>query len=187
MTNSNNYSDQDPLETQEWIESIRSILETSGIDRTHFILEKLIEFSRRNGVRMPYSANTDYVNTIPVSHQQPYPGDRAIERRIKSLIRWNAMAMVVRANREHHGIGGHISSYASAATLYEVAFNHFLKGPEFHNGDLAFIQGHAAPGIYARAYLEGRISKIQLNNFRKELADGGGLSSYPHPWLMPNF
>ena len=187
MTNSNNYSDQDPLETQEWIESIRSILETSGTDRTHFILEKIIEYARRNGVRMPYSANTDYVNTIPVSHQKPYPGDRAIERRIKSLVRWNAMAMVVRANREHHGIGGHISSYASAATLYEVAFNHFLKGPEFHNGDLAFIQGHAAPGIYARAYLEGRISKIQLNNFRKELADGGGLSSYPHPWLMPNF
>lgn len=183
----NRYKDTDPQETQEWIESINSILETSGIERTHFILEKLIEFARRNGLRMPYSATTDYVNTIPVSQQEPYPGDREIERRIKSLIRWNAMAMVVRANRENPGIGGHISSYASAATLYEVAFNHFLRGPSYHNGDLVFIQGHSSPGIYARAFLEGRINEKQLVNFRKELSVEGGLSSYPHPWLMPDF
>jgi len=155
MIDNKSYTDSDSQETQEWIESIRSIIETSGKDRTHFILEKLIEFARRNGVRMPYSATTDYVNTIPVSHQEPYPGDRDIERRIKSIIRWNAMAMVVRANRENHGIGGHISSYASAATLYEVAFNHFLRGPNYYNGDLVFMQGHSAPGIYARAFLEG--------------------------------
>ena len=181
------YKDVDPQETLEWIESIKSIIDTSGSERTHFILGKLIEFARRNGMRMPYSATTDYLNTIPIAQQAPYPGDRDIERRIKSLIRWNAMAMVVRANRENHGIGGHISSYASAATLYEVAFNHFLRGPSHHNGDLVFIQGHSSPGIYARAFLEGRINEKQLINFRKELAKDGGLSSYPHPWLMPDF
>ena len=183
----NKYQDTDPQETQEWIESIRAILETSGIKRTHFILKKLIEYGRRNGIRMPFSATTDYVNTIPLIKQEPYPGDRDIERRIKSLVRWNAMAMVVRANRENHGIGGHISSYASAATLYEVALNHFLRGPDYHNGDLAFIQGHSAPGIYARSFLEGRLSEKKMVNFRKELSKGGGLSSYPHPWLMPDF
>ncbi|SVD87694.1 uncharacterized protein METZ01_LOCUS440548, partial [marine metagenome] len=183
----NEYQDTDPQETQEWIDSMRSILKTSGVERTHYILNKLIEYGRRNGIRMPFSATTDYVNTIPISQQEPYPGDRDIERRIKSLIRWNAMAMVVRANRENHGIGGHISSYASAATLYEVAFNHFLRGPNYHNGDLVFMQGHSAPGIYARAFLEGRINEKQLINFRKELAKDGGLSSYPHPWLMPDF
>jgi len=182
-----NYQDTDPQETQEWIDSIKSILKNEGIERTHFIIEKLLEFSRRNGVRLPYSAHTDYVNTIPASQQEPYPGDREIERRIKSLIRWNAMAMVVRANQEHHGIGGHISSFSSAATLYEVAFNHFLRGPEFHGGDLVFFQGHSSPGIYARAFLEDRLSEIQLNNFRQEISKEGGLSSYPHPWLMPNF
>jgi len=181
------YKDVDPQETLEWIESIKSIIDTSGSERTHFILGKLIEFARRNGMRMPYSANTDYLNTIPIAQQAPYPGDRDIERRIKSLIRWNAMAMVVRANRENHGIGGHISSYASAATLYEVAFNHFLRGQSHHNGDLVFMQGHSSPGIYARAFLEGRINEKQLTNFRKELAKEGGLSSYPHPWLMPDF
>ena len=139
MIDNKAYIDSDVQETQEWIDSIRSILETSGIDRTHFILEKLIEFARRNGIRMPYSATTDYINTIPISQQMPYPGDREIERQIKSLIRWNAMAMVVRANRENHGIGGHISSYASAATLYEVAFNHFIRGADYHNGDLVFF------------------------------------------------
>ncbi len=183
----NKYQDTDPQETQEWIESIRAILETSGIKRTHFILKKLIEYGRRNGIRMPFSATTDYVNTIPLIQQEPYPGDRDIERRIKSLVRWNAMAMVVRANRENHGIGGHISSYASAATLYEVALNHFLRGPDYHNGDLAFIQGHSAPGIYARSFLEGRLSEKKMVNFRKELSKGGGLPSYPHPWLMPDF
>ena len=165
MKNNNLYNDTDPQETQEWIDSIRSILDSGGTERTHFILEKLLQFSRRNGVRMPYSPHTDYVNTIPASQQKPYPGDRDIERRIKSLIRWNAMAMVVRANRENHGIGGHISSFASSATLMEVAFNHFIRGAEYHNGDLVFIQGHSAPGIYARAFLEDRITEKQLVNF----------------------
>ena len=187
MNDNNKIQDIDSEETQEWIDSLRSILETSGKERIHFLLSKLIEYARKNGVRMPFSATTDYVNTIPPSQQEQFPGDREIERRIKSLIRWNAMAMVVRANRENHGIGGHISSYASAATLYEIAFNHFLRGPDFHGGDLAFIQGHAAPGIYARAYLEGRLTENQLKNFRKELSPEGGLSSYPHPWLMPDF
>ena len=136
---------------------------------------------------MPYSPNTAYVNTIPVSNQEPFPGDRDIERRIKSLIRWNAMAMVVRANRENDGIGGHISSFSSAATLYEVAFNHFMKGHNNEGGDMVFFQGHSSPGIYARAFLEGRISEIQLTNFRQELSEEGGLSSYPHPWLMKDF
>ena len=162
--------DTDPQETQEWIDSIHAILAKKGTKRAHFILEKLLNFSRRNGVRTPYSAHTDYVNTIPVSKQKPYPGDRELERRIKSLIRWNAMAMVVRANREHHGIGGHISTFASSATLLEVAFNHFLRGHEYHGGDLVFFQGHASPGIYARAFLEGRLKESQLNNFRRELS-----------------
>lgn len=180
--------DIDPQETREWIESLNAILETSGVERTHFILEKLQEYARRNGVRAPYSPNTDYLNTIPVSQQRPFPGDRAIERRIKSIIRWNAMAMVVKANRNHPGLGGHISTYASAATLYEVAFNHFFRGrSDDFEGDLIFFQGHASPGIYARAFLEGRLTEHQLHNFRQELAEGGGLSSYPHPWLMPDF
>jgi pyruvate dehydrogenase E1 component len=188
MNHHNRPIDTDPQETQEWIDSLRSVLETEGVDRTHFLVERLIDFARRHGVRLPYSPNTAYLNTIPVSQQQPFPGDRAIERRIKSLIRWNAMAMVVRANQESHGIGGHISTYASAATLFEVAFNHFLRGPEHPSGgDLVFFQGHASPGIYARAFLEGRLTEKQLENFRRELAPGGGLSSYPHPWLMPHF
>jgi len=183
----NKQQDTDPIETKEWIESLHSILKTGGTKRAHFILETLLKFSRSNGVRMPYSPHTDYINTIPISKQKPYPGDRDIERRVKSLIRWNAMAMVVRANRENHGIGGHISTFASSATLLEVAFNHFLRGHEFHGGDLVFFQGHASPGIYARAFLEGRIKESQLNNFRRELSDKKGLSSYPHPWLMPDF
>jgi pyruvate dehydrogenase E1 component len=142
----------------------------------------------QSGVRMPFSANTPYINTIPADRQPPYPGSREIERRIKSLVRWNAMAMVVRANREEEGIGGHISTYASAATLYEVGFNHFFRAPsDTYEGDLVYFQGHASPGIYARAFLEGRLTHEQLANFRRELRPGGGLSSYPHPWLMPYF
>ena len=180
--------DIDPQETQEWLDSIKSIIETNGIERAHYIIEKLISYGRRNGLRMPYKAHTDYVNTIPVSQQIPFKGNRKIERRIKSLVRWNAMAMVVKANKEHHGIGGHISSFASSATLLEIAFNHFLKGKNHPNGeDLVYFQGHAAPGIYSRAYLEGRLTAKDLHNFRQELSETGGLSSYPHPWLMPNF
>jgi pyruvate dehydrogenase E1 component len=188
MGNEFSRKDIDPLETQEWIDSIESIINIDGVERAHFLIEKLISFGRRNGLRMPYQPYTDYVNTIPVSQQAPFEGDRKIERRIKSLIRWNAMAMVVKANKEHHGIGGHISSFASSATLLEVAFNHFFKGKNHPNGeDMIYFQGHIAPGIYSRAFLEGRLTTKQLDNFRQELTKGGGLSSYPHPWLMPNF
>ena len=180
--------DIDTQETIEWIESLRAVLENQGAERAHFLVEKMIDFARRNGVKIPYKQTTAYLNTIPVSQQAKFIGDRTIERRIKSLIRWNAMAMVVRANKESPGIGGHISSYSSAATLYEVGFNHFFHGPEHESGgDLIFFQGHSTPGIYARSFLEGRISKKHLTNFRRELADGGGLSSYPHPWLMPDY
>ncbi|HTQ38071.1 MAG TPA: pyruvate dehydrogenase (acetyl-transferring), homodimeric type [Pirellulales bacterium] len=180
--------DSDPPETVEWLDSLRYVLESKGPERVNFLLAKLNETAHQAGVELPFSATTPYVNTIPVDRQPPYPGNREIERRIKSIIRWNAMAMVVRANREHDGIGGHISTYASAATLYEVAFNHFFKGRgENFSGDQVYIQGHAAPGIYARAYLEGRLTEDQLTNFRQELQPEGGLSSYPHPWLMPSF
>ena len=167
MYNKKLKSDIDPQETQEWLESIKSIINISGIDRAHYILDNLISFSRRNGLRMPFKATTDYVNTIPVNQQKPFPGDRAIERRIKSIIRWNAMAMVVQANKKNHGIGGHISSYASSATLYEVAFNHFFQGPNKNGGDIIFFQGHITPGIYSRSFLEGRINLLKhfVNTF----------------------
>ncbi len=188
MEDHNHKIDIDKQETQEWVESLRAVLENQGPERTHFLVEKMMDFSRQNGVKIPYKQTTAYLNTIPVSQQAKFNGDRAIERRIKSIIRWNAMAMVVRANKETPGIGGHISTYSSAATLYEVGFNHFFRGPQHKNGgDLIFFQGHATPGIYARSFLEGRMSKIKLENFRRELANGGGLSSYPHPWLMPEY
>jgi pyruvate dehydrogenase E1 component len=180
--------DVDPAETDEWLESLRYVLASKGPERVNFLLAKLDEMAHREGVELPFSATTPYINTIPPEKQPQYPGNREIERRIKSVIRWNAMAMVVRANRDHEGIGGHISTFASAATLYEVAFNHFFRGRgDDFSGDQVYIQGHASPGIYARAFLEGRLSEEQLTNFRQELAPGGGLSSYPHPWLMPSF
>ena len=181
--------DSDPLETAEWLESLHSVLENQGPQRVAFLLQELSEAAHRDGVDLPFTATTPYINTIPESKQLPYPGNREIERRIKSLIRWNAMAMVTRANKDSSlGIGGHISTFASAATLYEVAFNHFFKGKgEDFSGDQIYFQGHAAPGIYARAFLEGRLTEKHLENFRREMAEGGGLSSYPHPWLMPNF
>ena len=187
MKNKKNILDIDPLETQDWIESLNSLIDEKGNKRAHYIIEKLINYSRSKGIQIPFSAETEYINTISLSEQEPYPGNRAIERRIKSIIRWNAMAMVVRANRNKHGIGGHISSFASSATLYEVGFNHFFKGNDNNNGDLIYIQGHVSPGIYSRAFLEGRISNKQIHNFRRELRSDGGLSSYPHPWLMPDF
>jgi pyruvate dehydrogenase E1 component len=181
-------NDFDPAETSEWIESLQYILETKGPERAKFLLSVLDEVASRNGVELPFAINTPYINTITADQQPPYPGNREIERRIKSIVRWNAMAMVSRANHLVHGIGGHISTYASAATLYEVAFNHFFRGKgEDYSGDIIYFQGHAAPGMYARAYLEGRLTEEQLVNFRQELAEGGGLSSYPHPWLMPGF
>ena len=180
----------DAIETREWLESLDWVLENGGPERVRQLLEDLDIHARKAGIQLPFEATTPHINTIPVADQPPYPGSREIERRIKSLVRWNAMAMVVRANIEEDGIGGHISTYASAATLYEVAFNHFLHGKgEHYDGDQVYFQGHASPGIYARAFLEGRLSEKKLLNFRRELRDGfdGGLSSYPHPWLMPDF
>ncbi len=175
-------------EIREWLDSIDYVLKCEGPGRALDILEKLKAHLRKRGVNVPSTLNTPYVNTLPANREPPYPGNRDIERRIKSIIRWNAMAMVVRANRESAGIGGHISTYASAATLYEVGFNHFFRGKDKGtDGDQVFFQGHATPGVYARAFLEGRLSAEQLGNFRRELKDTGGLSSYPHPWLMPDF
>ncbi|MAV64603.1 MAG: pyruvate dehydrogenase (acetyl-transferring), homodimeric type [Pelagibacteraceae bacterium TMED124] len=187
MKKYNPHKDSDSQATLDWIESLDSVIKFEGIERAHYIIEKLIEYSRRNGVRLPYSPCTPYFNTIPTDQQQPFPGNRSIERRIKSINRWNAMAMVVRANKFNEGIGGHISTFASSATLYEVGFNHFFKGPDYHGGDLVFFQGHVAPGIYARSYMEGRLTEEHLRNFRKEISSKNGLSSYPHPWLMPNY
>ena len=178
----------DSTEIQEWLESLDSVLESSGPEVATEILERLRAHATVNGIDLPFSANTPYTNTIPLRLEPLFPGDQELERRIKSLIRWNALAMVVRANRVEHNIGGHISTYASAATLYEVGFNHFFRArSEEFEGDTVYFQGHAAPGMYARAFLEGRISAQQLENFRRELKPGGGLSSYPHPWLMPEF
>ncbi|MCG8486383.1 MAG: pyruvate dehydrogenase (acetyl-transferring), homodimeric type [Chromatiales bacterium] len=179
--------DIDPIETQEWLDALEAVLENEGVERAHFLIERLVDKARRSGAHLPFSANTAYVNTIPVTKQQRFPGDRAMERRIRSFIRWNAMAMVVQANRISTELGGHISSFASSATLFDVGFNHFFHAPtKERDGDLIFFQGHSAPGVYARAFLEGRLSEEQLYSFRQE-ADGHGLSSYPHPWLMPGF
>ncbi len=172
----------------DWYDALVSVIEAEGREAASSLLGHLLEWARREGLDIPASANTPYVNTIAPSEEPPYPGDLDLERAARSLIRWNAMAMVVRANRESEGIGGHISTYASAAMLYEVGFNHFFRArTEEYGGDQLFIQGHAAPGIYARAFLEGRLTQVQLENFRRELRPGGGLSSYPHPWLMPDF
>ncbi len=180
--------EQMDLEKQDWLDALDDLIENEGADRVKEIIGDLQLRAFRKGIRLAFSANTPYINTIPLDQQAAYPGDREMERRIKSLIRWNAMAMVVRANREEDGIGGHISSYQSIATLYEVGFNHFFRGcTDDFPGDLVYFQGHSSPGVYARAYLEGRLDSDHLVNFRHELADKPGLSSYPHPWLMPDF
>ena len=184
----NRYKDLDPQETQEWLESIEDTLEEHGYERTRYLLETLIDYAQSKGARLPFNTNTPYVNTILPSQEPEYPGDRKIERKIKSAIRWNAMAMVTQANKNTSGIGGHISTYASAATLYEVAFNHIFKGLNHKEGkDLIFFQGHASPGMYSRSFLEGVFTEKNLENFRRELREGGGLSSYPHPFLMPKY
>ena len=176
------------LETREWLESLEEVLQRSGPARVQDLLDELDSYAQGKGVELHFSANTPYVNTIPHFDQPAYPGDLKLERRLRALVRWNAMAMVVRANREVDGIGGHIATYASAATLYEVGFNHFFRGPNGkHSGDLVYFQGHASPGMYARAFLEGRLSKEHLANFRQEVYGDKTLSSYPHPWLMPDF
>src|SRR5512139_392618 len=187
MFDASRIEDADPDETREWLESIDSVLRVHGAERAHYLLERLIDYTRRSGAHLPFKPNTAYVNSISPAQEQEYPGDRALEKRIKAYIRWNAMAMVVQANRQSSEYGGHIASYASAATLYEVGFNHFWRAPDDgHAGDMVFVQGHSSPGIYARAYLEGRLTEEHLRRFREEVG-GGGLSSYPHPWLMPDF
>jgi len=158
------------LETREWLESLDYVLQSGGPARVSKLLRELADHARQHGVKQPFTANTPYINSIPPAEQPPFPGSREIERRIKSLVRWNALAMVVKANKAEEGIGGHISTYASAATLYEVGFNHFFKGKgDDHDGDIIYFQGHAAPGIYARAFVEGRLSADKLTNFRREL------------------
>ncbi len=176
------------VETREWLDSMDYILRHRGRERAISLLERLELHVKQSGIRLPFTATTPYINTIPADQQAPFPGSQELERRIKSLVRWNALAMVVRANKLQEGIGGHISTYASAATLYEVGFNHFFRGKgEGTEGDIVYFQGHAAPGVYSRSFLLGRLSKEKLENFRRELGPGGGLSSYPHPWLMPDF
>ena len=179
--------DIDQQETQEWLESLDSVLENEGAERAHFLLETMVDKARRSGAYLPYNATTAYVNTIPAHLQQKLPGDPSMERKIRALIRWNAIMTVLRANEKSPGLGGHIASFQSAATLYDVGFNHFFRAAnESFGGDCVYFQGHSSPGIYARAFLEGRISEEQLDNFRQETG-GKGLPSYPHPWLMPDF
>ena len=178
--------DQDPQETREWLDALEGVLATEGPERAHFILEQLIEKGRRSGAFLPYTANTAYINTIPPSKEDKSPGDHELEHKIRNYVRWNAAAMVLRANKTTN-VGGHIASFASAATLYDIGFNHFWHSPsEAHGGDLIFAQGHSATGVYARAFMLGRLTKEQMDKYRKEV-DGDGLSSYPHPWLMPDF
>ncbi len=175
------------VEAREWREAIASVIAFEGVDRADEVLTQAVDMARRYGARLPFAANTAYINTIAPYEEPKYPGDREIEAAIKSAIRWNAVAMVLKANKTSTELGGHIASYQSAATLYETGFQHFWHAPsEDHGGDLIFYQGHSAPGIYARAFLEGRLSEEQMLNFRQE-AEGKGLSSYPHPWLMPHF
>ncbi len=179
--------DVDPIETQEWIEALEAVLEAEGVDRAHFLLESLIEKARRNGAHLPYDATTAYINTIPAGQEPTMPGDQTIETKIRNAIRWNAMMMVLRGSKKDLELGGHIASFASSAMLYDVGFNHFFRAPNDNDGgDYLFVQGHASPGIYSRAFIEGRLEEGQLDMFRQEVK-GGGLSSYPHPKLMPDF
>ena len=188
--------DVDAAETQEWLESLDYVLKSKGADRVRFLIEQLRDRAAEEGIQSAEDTKTPYVNTIPVKDQPAFPGNRELERRIKSIVRWNAMAMVVKANKKTEkpdgfggGVGGHISTFASAATLYEIGFNHFFRGrgEDGYSGDTIFFQGHASPGMYSRAFMEGRLNGGNLENFRRELQPGGGLSSYPHPWLMPDF
>ncbi len=187
MTNIKTTPDLDPTETQEWLDALTAVINEEGPERAHFLIEQLIDLNRRSGGHLPYQATTAYLNTIPLGEEKKSPGNNDLEWRIRAIIRWNAMAMVVRANRRPGALGGHIASFASAATIYDVGFNHFFRGADHPSGgDLLYVQGHCAPGFYARAFLEGRLNENQLDNFRREV-DGEGLPSYPHPWLMPDF
>ena len=179
--------DVDELETLEWLDALDAVIEHEGPERAHFLLEKLIDKARRSGANLPYDASTAYVNTIPTHLEAKSTGDQELEHRVRSMIRWNAAVMVLRAQRDDSGLGGHLASFASAATLYDVGFNHFFHAPTpEHGGDVLMMQGHSAPGIYARSFLEGRLTTEELDKFRREV-DGDGLSSYPHPWLMPDY
>jgi len=181
------YQDDDPVETREWLDALESLIENEGLKRAEYILERLSERASRDGTRLPYAINTPFRNSIPVTQEARMPGDMFMERRIRSLIRWNALAMVMRANMKPGELGGHISTFSSIATLYDVGFNYFFHaGDEKREADLVYFQGHSAPGLYARSYLEGRFDDEQLDNYRQEV-DGNGLSSYPHPWLMPDY
>ena len=183
--------DTDPDETQEWVDSLDSVVEHAGRGRARYLMLKMLQRSREQQVGVPALRSTDYINTFPPEREPYFPGDEHVERRIRSYIRWNAAIMVHRAQRPGIGVGGHISSYASSASLYEVGFNHFFRGKDHPGGgDQIFIQGHASPGMYARAFLEGRLDERRMDGFRQELSHGGpgaGLSSYPHPRLMPDF
>jgi pyruvate dehydrogenase E1 component len=180
-------SDPDAQETQEWVDALEAVIAQEGPERAHYLIQRLLEFAWRSGINLPFAANTQYVNTIPVGIEAPSPGNHEIEHKLRGYIRWNALAMVLRANRGESNLGGHIASFASAATLFDVGYNHFWRAPsDHHGGDLVFVQGHSAPGVYARAFMLGRLTTDQLDNFRREV-DGKGLSSYPHPWLMPEF
>jgi pyruvate dehydrogenase E1 component len=182
------HPDTDPEETREWLDSLEYVLEAKGTERATYLFERLRDRLAGRGAPVSAALNTPYINTIPAAQEPPYPGNLEIERRIRSYVRWNAMAMVVKANKQHSGIGGHISTFASAATLYEVAFNHFFRGKDApQGGDQVYFQGHAAPGMYARGFVEGRLPEEALHNFRRELSGGEGLSSYPHPWLLPDY
>ncbi|MEN9984714.1 MAG: hypothetical protein RI925_216, partial [Pseudomonadota bacterium] len=187
MVNPTLPNDIDPLETKEWVDALESVLAADGPERAHYLLEKMIDKARRRGAYLPFTATTAYLNTIPVGKEQRSHGNHELEHRIRSIIRWNAAALVLRAGKKNLELGGHIASFQSAATLYDVGFNHFWRAPnDEQEGDLIYIQGHSAPGMYARAFLEGRLSEEDLDSFRQEV-DGKGLSSYPHPWLMPDF
>ena len=187
MANHPDNTDLDPVETQEWVDSFESVLRHEGVDRAGYLLKRLVNRASQVGAQVPVALTTPYRNTIPASEQTPMPGDLFMERRIRSLVRWNALAMVMRAGKSGDDLGGHIASYQSAATLYEIGFNYFWKGPNHPEGpDLIYYQGHVSPGMYARSFLEGRFNTEDLDNFRREV-DGKGLSSYPHPWLMPDY
>jgi len=181
------HQDIDPSETQEWLDSLSSVIKNQGEERAGFLIKKLLNKATDSGIPMPDAVTTPFRNTIPPSREKRLPGDLFMERRIRSLVRWNALAMVMRANKNDEGLGGHIASFSSSATLYDVGFNHFFRArSENHLGDLVFYQGHVAPGIYARSFLEGRLTEDHMENFRREV-DKKGLSSYPHPWLMPDY
>ena len=180
--------DANPEETREWLEALKSVIDVEGIERAHYIIGRLQNNAIRDGHYLSSAAvNTPYCNTIPPQNEERMPGDMFMERQIRGYVRWNALAMVMRANKRNPNLGGHLSTFASAATLYDVGFNYFFRGPDNDDeGDLIYYQGHSSPGIYARSYVEGRIGEEQLDNFRQEV-NGNGLSSYPHPWLMPDY